>query len=121
MDLGRKISERMAGRITFPVPQPDDDQLLVRVDAVGLCYSDVKLIRQGGSHAKLYGRDLSTNPTRVGHEVSLTIVQVGKNLAGSYHAGQRLAVQPDIYLNQRSNRVRLYHPRRLDPISLDWP
>jgi len=86
----------------FPLPQPGDDQLLVRVDAVGLCYSDVKLIRLGGDHPKLYGRDLAKEPTRVGHEVALTVIQVGKDLAGKYRPGQRLAVQPDIYHNQRS-------------------
>ena len=86
----------------FPVPRPGDDQLLVRVDAVGLCYSDVKLIRLGGDHPKLYGRDLAKEPTRVGHEVALTVIQVGKNLADKYQVGQRLAVQPDIYQNQRS-------------------
>ena len=37
---------------------PGPDQLLIRVDAVGLCFSDVKLIRLGGDHPKLYGRDL---------------------------------------------------------------
>ncbi|HEU5099802.1 MAG TPA: hypothetical protein VFU22_12315, partial [Roseiflexaceae bacterium] len=31
----------------FPVPAPGADQLLVRVDAVSLCFSDVKLIQQG--------------------------------------------------------------------------
>src|SRR6266542_755294 len=36
----------------FPVPEPGDDQLLVRVDAVSLCFSDVKLIQQGGKHRK---------------------------------------------------------------------
>jgi threonine dehydrogenase-like Zn-dependent dehydrogenase len=86
----------------FPVPQPGDNQLLVRVDAVGLCYSDVKLIRLGGDHPKLYGRDLAKEPTRVGHEVALTVMKVGKDLAGKYRPGQRLAVQPDIYHNQRS-------------------
>ena len=50
------------------IPTPGPDQILVRVDAVGLCYSDVKLIKQGGDHAKLYGRDLKTEPTRLGHE-----------------------------------------------------
>jgi len=86
----------------FPVPRLGDDQLLVRVDAVGLCYSDVKLIRLGGDHPKLYGRDLTKEPTRVGHEVALTVIQVGKDLADKYRPGQRLAVQPDIYQNQRS-------------------
>ncbi len=86
----------------FPIPQPGDDQLLVRVDAVGLCFSDVKLLKLGGNHAKLYNRDLVKEPTRVGHEASFTIIKVGKNLNDIYHRGQRLAIQPDIYHNQRS-------------------
>jgi threonine dehydrogenase-like Zn-dependent dehydrogenase len=86
----------------FPVPQPNDDQMLVRVDAVGMCFSDVKLIKQGGAHPKLYNRDLKNNPTRLGHEATLTVVKVGKNLAGKFHPGQRLAIQPDIYHNQMS-------------------
>jgi len=44
-----------------------------------------------------YNRDLAVEPTRLGHEVSLTIIKVGSNLAGRYSPGQRLAVQPDIY------------------------
>lgn len=87
---------------SFRIPLPADDQLLVRVDAVGLCFSDVKLIKLGGDHPKLYGRDLSKEPTRVGHEVALTIIKVGKNLSGTYKPGQRLAIQPDIYVNRRN-------------------
>ncbi len=81
----------------LPVPEPHDDQLLVRVDAVGMCFSDVKLIKQGGEHPKLYHRDLKTDPTRLGHEATLTVMKVGKDLQGQYHVGQRLALQPDIY------------------------
>ena len=80
-----------------PVPSPDADHMLVRIDSVGLCFSDVKIMRQGGSHPKLYNRDLAQDPTRLGHEVSLTVIEVGDNLKDQYHAGQRLAVQPDIY------------------------
>ncbi len=81
----------------FPVPEPGPDQLLVRVDAVGMCFSDVKLIKQGGKHPKLYGRDLATEPTRLGHEVALTVVRVGSGLRDRYRPGMRLALQPDIY------------------------
>ncbi len=81
----------------FPVPEPGPDQLLVRVDAVGMCFSDVKLIKQGGKHAKLYDRDLATQPTRLGHEVALTVVRVGSGLRDRYRPGMRLALQPDIY------------------------
>ena len=59
------------------IPGPAADQMLVRVDAVGLCFSDVKLIRLGGDHPKLYGRDLSADPIRLGHEVTVTVIQVG--------------------------------------------
>jgi threonine dehydrogenase-like Zn-dependent dehydrogenase len=85
-----------------PVGAPGPDQLLVRVDAVGLCFSDVKLIRQGGEHPKLYGRDLAKEPTRLGHEAAVTIVAVGKRLAPRFRPGERLAIQPDIYVRGRS-------------------
>ena len=93
---------RAGGPEPFTVPQPNDDQLLVRIDSIGVCFSDVKILKQGGSHPKLYNRDLSVEPTRLGHEVSLTIVKVGKNLQDQYQPGQRLAVQPDIYQQGKS-------------------
>ena len=86
----------------FSIPEPDDDQLLVRIDSIGVCFSDVKILKQGGSHPKLYNRNLEVDPTRLGHEVALTIVKVGKNLHGKYQSGQRLAVQPDIYQQGKS-------------------
>ena len=86
--------------IELPTPAPD--QLLVRVDAVGLCYSDVKLIRQGGDHPKLYGRDLAKHPTRLGHEVAVTVIEAGTDLRDRYPPGLRLAVQPDIHIEGRS-------------------
>ena len=86
----------------FSIPEPGDDQLLVRIDSIGVCFSDVKILKQGGSHPKLYNRNLSVDPTRLGHEVALTIVKVGKNLQDRYKPGQRLAVQPDIYQQGKS-------------------
>ena len=84
------------------VPDPAADQILVRVDAVGLCFSDVKLIRLGGEHPKLYGRDLEKEPTRLGHETAVTVVGLGDQLTSRFHPGQRLAIQPDIYARGRS-------------------
>ena len=81
---------------------PGPGQLLVRVDAVGLCFSDVKLIRLGGEHPKLYGRDLEREPTRLGHETSVTVMAVGDELVGRFRPGQRLAIQPDIYVDGKS-------------------
>jgi L-sorbose 1-phosphate reductase len=86
----------------FDVPEPADDQLLVRIDCVSICFSDLKVLHQGPKHAKLYNRDMRKEPTRLGHEVSLTVIKVGKKLEGKYHRGQRLAVQPDIYQQGKS-------------------
>ena len=86
----------------LPVIEPAEDQLLVRIDSVGVCFSDIKILKQGGSHPKLYNRNLAEDPTRLGHEVSLTIMKVGVNLQDRYAPGQRLAVQPDIYQNGKS-------------------
>ena len=94
------------GREGAPEPvdvhQPGPGQLLVRVDAVGLCYSDVKLLKLGGDHPKLYGRDLEQEPTRLGHEVSVTVIAVGAQLQDRFRPGERYAIQPDIYVDGRS-------------------
>ena len=87
---------------SLSVPEPDENQMLVRIDSVGLCFSDVKLIKMGGQHPKLYNRDLSKEPTRLGHEASITVIKVGRNLQDRYRPGQRLAVQPDIYQQGKS-------------------
>jgi threonine dehydrogenase-like Zn-dependent dehydrogenase len=86
----------------FSIPEPSDDQLLVRIDSVGMCFSDIKILRQGSKHPKLYNRDLKKEPGRLGHEVSLTVIKVGKNLQGDYYQGQRFAVQPDIFQDGKS-------------------
>ncbi len=83
----------------MPVPEPADDQLLTRIDAVGVCASDCKMISQGENHARMRGRDLATEPTVPGHEVSMTVVKVGKALADTYHVGERYAVQAEIYID----------------------
>jgi len=83
---------------TLPVPEPKADELLVRIDAVGVCASDWKMIAQGESHARMRGCDLKNHPAVPGHEVSLTAVKVGKKLARKYKVGQRFSVQAEIYL-----------------------
>jgi len=83
----------------MPVPEPADDQLLVRIDAVGMCASDWKMIAQGERHARMQGRDLAAEPTVPGHEVSMTVVKVGSGLEGRYRVGERYAVQAEIYID----------------------
>ena len=79
-----------------PVSQPGDDEILVRIDAVGVCASDVKLVAQGPNHARTRGMDLSVQPIIPGHEVSLTVIKPGRKRAKDYQPGQRYAVQADI-------------------------
>jgi threonine dehydrogenase-like Zn-dependent dehydrogenase len=77
------------------------EELLVRHDAVGLCFSDTKIIKAGESHPRLGGRDMRTHPVVMGHEVALTVIDVGENLRDQYHRGDRFIVQADIYYKGR--------------------
>ena len=88
--------------IQAPVPDYGPDELLVRHDACGLCFSDVKVIRAGEAHPRLQGRDMRRNPVVLGHEVSLTVVGVGANLRHRFAVGQRFLVQADIYYQGRN-------------------
>lgn len=79
------------------ISRPGPKHLLARVDAAGLCFSDTKIIKQGGGHPRLYGRDLSEDPIIPGHEAALTIVDVGEEMTDDYSVGDRFVVQADIY------------------------
>jgi threonine dehydrogenase-like Zn-dependent dehydrogenase len=83
-----------------PVAAPKANELLARVDAVGICASDVKLISQGPAHARIKNRNLQSNPAIPGHEVSLTLVAVGDDLKEKFKVAKRYAVQADIYVGQ---------------------
>ena len=81
--------------VTLPACGPD--QILVRHDAVGLCFSDTKVIKAGETHPRLAGRDMKAEPVVLGHEVTLTVVQVGDDWKDRFHPGERFLVQADIY------------------------
>ncbi len=80
------------------VPQPKDDELLVRIDAIGLCFSDVKLIRAGEEHPRVISRDLKADPVIPGHEAVMTIVEAGARLKDTFKSGSRYIIQADIYV-----------------------
>jgi L-iditol 2-dehydrogenase len=69
-------------------PVPDADQVLVEVEAVGVCGSDVHYYK----HGRL-GPYVVTDRLILGHEVSGTIVEVGSEVAAG-RRGQRVAVEP---------------------------
>jgi len=84
---------------TLELRPPKDNEIVLRVDALGLCLSDIKIIRQGSAHPRLRGRDLATEPTVLGHECSATVAAVGKQRQDTFKKGERYIVQADIYYN----------------------
>ena len=63
--------------ITFrdvPVPEINDDELLVKVMRIGVCGSDIHVWR--GTHP------FTSYPVTQGHEVACQVVKVGKNVKG---------------------------------------
>src|SRR5437588_12726668 len=69
------------------VPSFGPNELLVRQDACGLCFSDTKVIALGANHPRMAGRNLAENPVTLGHEVSCTVVGVGEDLTGQFRVG----------------------------------
>lgn len=84
--------------IEVPMPDFGPDELLVRHDACGLCFSDIKIIRLGEEHPRIY-RDMKKDPVVLGHEVSMTVVGVGDRLKQQYKIGDRFILQADIFIN----------------------
>jgi threonine dehydrogenase-like Zn-dependent dehydrogenase len=79
---------------TMPAYGPDE--LLVRHDACGICFSDIKVINTGEQHPRIF-RAIKKEPVVLGHEISLTVVGVGENLKDQYKVGDRFIVQADIW------------------------
>jgi len=78
-------------------PTPGPGELLVRIDACGICFSDIKILNLGPNHPRLQGRDLRADPVVMGHETSMTVVSVGEELRGRFEPGQRFLIQADVY------------------------
>ncbi len=84
------------------VPTYGPAELLVRQDACGLCFSDTKVIALGENHPRMTGRNLATDPVTLGHEVSVTVVGVGSELAGRFNIGDRFVIQADVFYKGKS-------------------
>jgi threonine dehydrogenase-like Zn-dependent dehydrogenase len=92
-----------------PVFSPGPHQVLGRVEVVGLCFSDLKLLKQFSGHARkspvVSGVDLKAltempnyvpdnKPTVPGHETVVRIVKVGPGVT-RHKVGDRYLVQTD--------------------------
>ncbi|MDO4900827.1 NAD(P)-dependent alcohol dehydrogenase [Actinomyces sp.] len=83
-----------------PVPTPESDQVLVRIESVGVCGSDVHYYRHGR-----IGDRVVRAPMILGHESAGTIVAVGADVDPA-RVGQRVSIEP-----QRCCRVCKYCKR----------
>jgi L-iditol 2-dehydrogenase len=70
------------------VPTPDPDQVLVQIEAVGVCGSDVHYFHQGR-----IGGFVVEQPMILGHESAGTIVAVGSAVSPD-RVGERVSIEP---------------------------
>lgn len=106
--------------IEVPMPSYGPDELLIRHDACGLCFSDTKVIAQGQNHPRIY-RDMQKEPVVLGHEVSMTIVGVGENLHDQYKVGERLTLETDIIVNGKTLAYGYWYQGGLSQYSVIGP
>lgn len=73
---------------TRPIPQPKDDEVLVKLEYVGICGSDIHYYENGR-----IGDFIVQPPFVLGHEPGGTVVEVGKNVT-TLKVGDRVALEP---------------------------
>jgi len=73
-----------------PVPEPKDDEVQLRMSAVGICGSDVHYLVNGR-----IGDFIVKAPMVLGHEAAGVISKVGKNVT-HLKAGDRVAIEPGV-------------------------
>lgn len=79
------------GNIIFreiPVPEVAAGEILVRVQMIGICGSDIHVWH--GKHP------FTSYPVTQGHEISADIVAIGEGVEG-YHIGQKVTIEPQVF------------------------
>src|ERR1700733_7780378 len=92
-----------------PILKPGPHEILARTECVGLCFSDLKLLKQFSQHArkseivggldsnvlnKIYTYVPGNKPTVPGHEVTCRIIAIGDQVK-HHKVGERCLVQTD--------------------------
>jgi threonine dehydrogenase-like Zn-dependent dehydrogenase len=77
----------------FDLPEPKEDELLVKIVSDSLCMSSYAVATQGPEHRRV-PPSIAEKPIVMGHELCGEIVQVGEALAGRYAQGAKFALQP---------------------------
>ena len=72
-----------------PIPVPGEDEVLVRVEYVGVCGSDLHYYEAGG-----IGANIVKPPFVLGHEAGGTVVEVGAKVK-HLRVGDRVALEPE--------------------------
>ena len=84
----------------LPEPEPQSDQIKIKIAYAGICGSDPKVVDRKGGRAPLNGAigwppksaPAGAGTKILGHEASGTIVKIGKDVKGNFKVGQRVAV-----------------------------
>ena len=80
------VAPRKIEVLDVPMPTMNDDEMLVKIDACGVCTSDMATFVDSFAPEVKARRPF---PRRIGHEPVGTIVEVGKNVKG-YKVGERI-------------------------------
>jgi L-sorbose 1-phosphate reductase len=101
--------DKLAMNTSKEIVPPGPHQILCKIEAVGLCFSDLKLLKQFSTHARKTSIKSGINPkilseissyvpedkpTVPGHEASVRVSAVGKGVT-QVKPGQRFLVQTD--------------------------
>jgi L-iditol 2-dehydrogenase len=71
-----------------PVPEIDNNEVLLRIDCIGVCASDMQIYH--GKHKFM------SFPVILGHEAAATINEVGAGVSG-FSVGERVTIEPQVY------------------------
>lgn len=83
---------------TFELPELKPTEILAKVVSDSICMSSYKAAKQGTSHKRV-PKNISTNPTIIGHEFSLVLLEVGRKWRHKYHVGKTYSIQPALNYN----------------------
>ena len=70
-----------------------EDGVVVEIVTNTICLSDYKAVSLGTGHKRV-PKDIASNPTMFGHEISGIVREVGAKWASQFFVGQRVCIQP---------------------------
>lgn len=71
-----------------PIPEINEDEILIKIDCCSLCGSDLRIINSGSKRI--------TCPSVLGHEISGRVVKIGKNHEGKFEIEERICLGADV-------------------------